>query len=210
MSSQEISRFQTASSDTTNSTYPGSSILSLLEHRLSTGTIAITMQLESVLVFVALLLRTHGFTFTPSQHSFASRPREAAAMPHLSSSAEQEVTSGDSKKDDGIFLLPWTDFQDWALRDNILKYVVSIPRKEADKPERHVLWRTLSREVLELSGYPVEMLQRSTDNSWRRGRIQADGIHYATGSSPFRRIRISTVWWVVGQDLRHSRCRRRE
>jgi hypothetical protein len=80
-------------------------------------------------------------------------------MPHPSSSAEQEVTSGDSKKDDGTFLLPWTDFQDWALRDNILKYVVSIPRKGADKPERHVLWRTLSREVLELSGYPVEMLQ---------------------------------------------------
>lgn len=82
-------------------------------------------------------------------------------MPHPSSSSEHEVALGDNEREHehDIFVLPWTDFQDWALRDNILKYVVSIPKKGADKPERHVLWRTLSREVLELSGYPVEMLQ---------------------------------------------------
>jgi hypothetical protein len=55
--------------------------------------------------------------------------------------------------------LPWTDFQEWALRDNIAKYTVSIPRKGASAPETYALWRTLGREVVELSGYPVEMLQ---------------------------------------------------
>jgi hypothetical protein len=56
--------------------------------------------------------------------------------------------------------LPWTDFQDWALRDNIAKYVVSIPRKGASAPETYALWRTMGREVVELSGYPIEMLQQ--------------------------------------------------
>lgn len=117
------------------------------------------MRLESVLAFLALMIRTHGFTLAPQQRLFTLRLRERAAMSHPSSSAEHDVASGDHKSEHSTFLLPWTDFQDWALRDNILKYVISIPRKGADKPEKYVLWRNLSREVLELSGYPVDMLQ---------------------------------------------------
>jgi hypothetical protein len=62
--------------------------------------------------------------------------------------------------DDNRNLLPWTQFQDWALRDNIEKYIVSIPLKGSDEPSVFVLWRTLSRDVIELQGYPVDMLQR--------------------------------------------------
>ena len=57
------------------------------------------------------------------------------------------------------FLLPWTDFQEWALRDNIRNYVISIPRKDANEPDVYILWRNMSRDVVELSGYPVQMLQ---------------------------------------------------
>jgi hypothetical protein len=63
-------------------------------------------------------------------------------------------------EDDEVFTLPWTEFQEWALRDNILKYVISVPRKGDATPEIYALWRTISREVVELSGYPVEMLQK--------------------------------------------------
>lgn len=55
--------------------------------------------------------------------------------------------------------LPWTDFQDWALRDNMEKYVVSVPRPGASKPQLFGLWRSLSREVVELSGYPADQLR---------------------------------------------------
>jgi hypothetical protein len=74
-------------------------------------------------------------------------------------SPQQSIPSNVSPDDDDRFSLPWTDFQEWALRDNILKYVVSVPRKGADKPELYALWRTMTREVFELSGYPVDMLR---------------------------------------------------
>lgn len=51
--------------------------------------------------------------------------------------------------------LPWSDFQEWALRDNLPRYTVTIPGMEAPV----ALWRTMSREVTELNGYPVEFLR---------------------------------------------------
>ena len=56
--------------------------------------------------------------------------------------------------------LPWGDLQKWALRDHLAKFTVQVPvTVEGKKTIRvYTLWRTLSKEVVELSGYPVPFL----------------------------------------------------
>jgi len=70
--------------------------------------------------------------------------------------------------------LPWTTFQDWALRDNLSNYVVIIPRKGSKDPELYALWRTMGREVVELSGYPIEMLQQMHARQLQKGETSSD------------------------------------
>ena len=52
--------------------------------------------------------------------------------------------------------LPWSEFHDWALRDNIPKYTRILP---GDTPKTFALWRTMLQEVPELTGYPINFLQ---------------------------------------------------
>jgi hypothetical protein len=74
---------------------------------------------------------------------------------------------------------PWSELQQWALRDNLHKYTFRIPIKQktsltstksidtetsAKKEEDTVLssfalWRSLQHDVSELSGYPIDFLQ---------------------------------------------------
>ncbi len=111
---------------------------------------------------LALPSRTLGF----APHSALMLLRRSGVIDlslreHRSSTDNDIVAPNDrsvqSERD--TFSLPWTEFQAWALRDNILKYIISIPRKGTDEPTVYALWRTMSREVIELSGYPVDMLQ---------------------------------------------------
>ena len=75
---------------------------------------------------------------------------------------------------EGTFNLPWTKFQEWALRDNISRFIVSIPRNGANEPEIYALWRTMGREVVELSGYPIEMLQQMHTQQLEQGEPTPD------------------------------------
>ena len=125
------------------------------------------MRLETLLAVLSLFTRTVGF----APHLTFGLSRSTANLHHVSRHVLQQTattqeatpdndgTSAAYNINDDRLSLPWTNFQEWALRDNILKYVVSIPRKGADEPALYALWRTMSREVVELSGYPVEMLQ---------------------------------------------------
>ena len=63
--------------------------------------------------------------------------------------------------EDEEFEMPWSDIQDWALRDNLPKYTMMIPLTRGGKEatETYALWRTMSHEVTEISGYPIEFLQ---------------------------------------------------
>lgn len=67
---------------------------------------------------------------------------------------------------------PWSKLQQWALRDNLPKYIFRIPIKQkasltetsAKNQEDTVLspfalWRSLQQDVPELSGYPIDFLQ---------------------------------------------------
>lgn len=52
--------------------------------------------------------------------------------------------------------LPWSDVQDWALRDNLPRYIRRLP---GEQPKTYALWRTMLQDVPELSGYPIDFLQ---------------------------------------------------
>jgi hypothetical protein len=117
-----------------------------------------------LLVVLSGFIATAAFSPRPSFGSPVRTSPSIIALPLRETVSPQEPFSSsvspDDDDDDDRFSLPWTDFQEWALRDHILKYVVSVPRKGADKPELYALWRTMTREVVELSGYPVDMLRK--------------------------------------------------
>jgi hypothetical protein len=96
-----------------------------------------------------------------------------------SSLDEHERDIYDEIESAGVNQYPWSDFQQWALRDNLQKYTIRIPIKQktprtsmkstdtdvsAKKQEDTVLttfalWRSLQNDVPELSGYPIDFLQ---------------------------------------------------
>ena len=57
--------------------------------------------------------------------------------------------------------MPWSDIQAWALRDNIAKYTIMIPLTKGGKETAKVyaLWRTMTNELTEVAGYPIDFLQ---------------------------------------------------
>ena len=84
------------------------------------------------------------------QVSTAPPPR---TISEESADEEQEANSVDELP------IPWSDFQDWALRDNLPRYVVSSPSNDSRQQTLYALWRTMMRDVTELGGYPIDMLQ---------------------------------------------------
>ena len=59
-----------------------------------------------------------------------------------------------NKADTGTPEMPWSENQEGALLDNLPKYVIFIGTR------RYARWRTLTREVPELAGYPATFLRR--------------------------------------------------
>ena len=89
-----------------------------------------------------------------------------------------ELTKQTPVMDRDRLSMPWSEMQDWALRDNLPKYTIMIPlkttqtvRHQDDKYDDDTndnsgdivvfaLWRTMLNDVPELAGYPIEFLQR--------------------------------------------------
>eukprot|EP00521_Asterionellopsis_glacialis_P016327 CAMPEP_0195300776 /NCGR_PEP_ID=MMETSP0707-20130614/28107_1 /TAXON_ID=33640 /ORGANISM="Asterionellopsis glacialis, Strain CCMP134" /LENGTH=316 /DNA_ID=CAMNT_0040363561 /DNA_START=180 /DNA_END=1127 /DNA_ORIENTATION=+ len=100
--------------------------------------------------------KEYSYSGIPSSQSF--RCLQAATTSSTSGFAFDQ--DDDESTEDKNLDMPWTDFQEWALRDNLPKYLVSIPtKKSGNKQELFALWRTMTREVTELSGYPIDFLQ---------------------------------------------------
>mmetsp|Transcript_10684 Transcript_10684/g.16367 ORF Transcript_10684/g.16367 Transcript_10684/m.16367 type:complete len:265 (-) Transcript_10684:1739-2533(-) len=105
-------------------------------------------------LFIALFgIITGIMAFTPDPLHLHPQTKESSIPSAFS------LRTFTSSRGDQDLSLPWTHFQDWALRDNMEKYVVSVPRPGASKPQLYGLWRSLSREVVELSGYPANQLR---------------------------------------------------
>lgn len=105
------------------------------------------------------------------QHRTAAttRTRRASFVLYSSSSIpldgkpSGDATSSSSSEENKSLDMPWSQLQDWALRDQLPKYTVVIPIEDEDGVTKHksyTLWRTMSREVIELAGYPIDFLQQ--------------------------------------------------
>jgi hypothetical protein len=65
-----------------------------------------------------------------------------------------ERITNNKEMDDKTPEMPWSEAQEWALLDNLPKYVIFIGTR------RYARWRALTREVPELAGYPATFLRR--------------------------------------------------
>lgn len=91
----------------------------------------------------------------------------ASSNSDLDSDIELKQKPSDSASlQNGVNDMPWGEHQEWALRDNISKYLITISSydedEEDDNVERHnfALWRSMIRDVTELTGYPVKFVQK--------------------------------------------------
>jgi hypothetical protein len=59
---------------------------------------------------------------------------------------------------------PWTDVQAWTLRDQVPRHTIQVevidPLTQKSTIKVYTLWRTLTNEVTELSGYPISFLAK--------------------------------------------------
>lgn len=141
-----------------------------------------------VFVVVASLPAVNGAAFLPSHCSVKLPPLRTFPFLRVSESINpttllRVATASDDTsvseaweetKEEDEFSLPWSDFQAWALRDNLPKYVVSIPVEDGSKQELYALWRTLMREVTELGGYSIEMLQEMHARQLKEKGVDSD------------------------------------
>jgi len=132
--------------------------------------IAITLVLTAITPANAFL-PPYCFVRLPPQRTFPSLSVKEIIKPttllRVSSAPQQTVTESIENEDkenkeeekEEEFDMPFSKFQEWALRDNLPRYVVSIPVQDGSQQQLCALWRTMMREVTELGGYPVEMLK---------------------------------------------------
>eukprot|EP00538_Stauroneis_constricta_P009001 CAMPEP_0119566010 /NCGR_PEP_ID=MMETSP1352-20130426/31789_1 /TAXON_ID=265584 /ORGANISM="Stauroneis constricta, Strain CCMP1120" /LENGTH=383 /DNA_ID=CAMNT_0007615047 /DNA_START=45 /DNA_END=1196 /DNA_ORIENTATION=- len=95
-------------------------------------------------------------------HGNADPPKAAETASVASSSAKEIKLQGFDRHD-----LPWSQIQQWALRDQLPKYTMILTLKGPDDVEftdSYALWRSLASDVTELSGYPLDFLQRVHDD----------------------------------------------
>ena len=69
--------------------------------------------------------------------------------------------------------MPWSDIQEWALRDNLPKFSVILPPSiTGGRPKKYAMWRTMAREVPELAGYPIPFLLEMHRRSLKKDASQ--------------------------------------
>ena len=103
--------------------------------------------------------------FVPAHKCLAYNYNELSFQLKQSAVSDPSITQNQNEKsssdiDVDRLDLPWKDVQIWALRDQLPKYTVQVPMKKNNRDTIQVysLWRTLSNEVTELSGYPLPFL----------------------------------------------------
>ena len=115
-----------------------------------------------MLPFINGFLPSPCFTRLHSQRTYPGFGRSVTCLPVSTAPSPNSVFEDEQDEFSNEFTMPWSKFQEWALRDNLPRYVVSIPVRTkggGSQQKLHALWRTMSREVTELCGYPIEMLQ---------------------------------------------------
>eukprot|EP00980_Cylindrotheca_fusiformis_P028751 scaffold22642_cov134-Cylindrotheca_fusiformis.AAC.6 len=89
-----------------------------------------------------------------------SATTESSSLP----STDASVSSTQSEKNKRL-AMPWSEAQRSALHNKLPKYTVQIPLQAVDPESKDEvsqvfgLWRTMMKEVPEISGYPIDFLQ---------------------------------------------------
>lgn len=95
----------------------------------------------------------------------ASSPTDSDETPSAATATEGPAADDEDETLD----MPWSDVQEWALQDSLPKFTVTIvPSVAGGTPKRYAMWRTLTREVPELAGYPVPFLLKMHRRSSKR------------------------------------------
>ena len=118
----------------------------------------------------------------PTAFSASHRPRVPTAI--FASSSPGPASSGEEasagRKEEGqdpvLSTMPWSDRQSWALRDNLPRYVVTIPNyPPGSKYGTYAMWNALIGETTELAGYEIGYVRRAyerdagTREDWGEG-----------------------------------------
>jgi hypothetical protein len=94
----------------------------------------------------------------------ASQNEESSQEARIS--LDSTTTNNDDDPEEKLSM-PWSTVQEWALRDHLSKYTVMIPlntnnkdpKEKSETTNVYALWRTMLKEVPELTGYPMDFLQ---------------------------------------------------
>ena len=130
--------------------------------------------LSSGLIFTIVLV-----AFTPicafhidTQHKLARMASHGRFKTNLSEASMK--ASEDNAKE--IFAeMPWGERQEWALKDNIGKYIVDIPQLKTEHGSiTYAMWRALTRDVFELAGYEVEFIRQKYANMLEKDDEDSD------------------------------------
>lgn len=129
-----------------------------------------------------------GTSTTGSSVLHSTTEKQAGAASSVKQEEEEE-----EEEDEILSSMPWSDLQSWALRDNLPRYVITIPipgssrnsngnsNSNSDKPKygTYALWRTMLKETTELSGYEVDYVRRAYERDVAK---REDWEGYAIGS----------------------------
>ena len=115
--------------------------------------------------------------FSCSHHLQRMSPAASTSYPipeDVSSSSSTRATSlpvvESPVDEDDMITVPWSEWQDWALRDNLPKYIITIPpphltsqtrtNKTPLQTRQFALWRSMLHDVPELNGYDVAFVRQ--------------------------------------------------
>jgi len=124
---------------------------------------------------VAVYIEQNGFRTTSlEQEELAQEEWIAGIADELVSGSTTIPTSRRVAVGDK-YSMPWSDVQEWALRDHLPKYTVNIPLVESlsgtesrTSPQVFALWRTMLQEVPELAGYPIDVLREHVSQNYEQ------------------------------------------
>lgn len=114
-----------------------------------------------------------GSLATKNHFTLQSSASPAVTFPETNSSSfkrNEETNSFEPSETVTTRSYPWSEVQEWTLRDSLPKYTIRIPIKQktmstSTKSQEETvissfaLWKTLQNDVPELAGYPIEFLQ---------------------------------------------------
>mmetsp|Transcript_38175 Transcript_38175/g.46113 ORF Transcript_38175/g.46113 Transcript_38175/m.46113 type:complete len:320 (+) Transcript_38175:105-1064(+) len=98
------------------------------------------------------------------QSSFAEDAISSSTSTSTVANNNNNYDARTNAEDDGMSM-PWSNLQEWALKDNLNQYLVTIPSPDpTTSPRQCALWRTLLRDTIELSGYDPQFVRSQMNN----------------------------------------------